>query len=211
MARRSPEDPKAIQKASMHRPIAPKKFYGGGTATPQRETVLFYRDQVETSTRHNEHRQQILVTDPPELTEVFSPHRSVHPSVAKAFPPTVTIEATEHDVVIVVRADDNKRRGGVVNERLIVDEDVVAELHPSMQQPSLSQRRAQNILDTWAIFLPARSVNEELGDYLEDINRRATAGQGRFKIYLRMLASMFWTGVNAVGYFLKAIGKRKAA
>jgi len=71
--------------------------------------------------------------------------------------------------------------------------------------------RALRVLDSLALILPARIATEELGDYIGDINRRAAAGQSCWKIYLRMLAAMFWTGVNAVGYFLKEIWTRKAA
>ena len=71
-------------------------------------------------------------------------------------------------------------------------------------------RHAARVLDGWSIVLPSRIVKEELGDYLEDINRRAAAGQ-RFPVYLRLFAAMFWTGVNAVGYLLKQIGSRKTA
>jgi hypothetical protein len=71
-------------------------------------------------------------------------------------------------------------------------------------------RKAANVLDGWAILLPARVFKEDLGGYLEDINRRADEGQ-RFRLYLRVLAAMFWTGVNSFGYFLKEVGKTKSA
>ena len=71
-------------------------------------------------------------------------------------------------------------------------------------------RKVASVLDGWAIVLPARIVTEELGDYLEDINRRALEGQ-RFRLCLRMVAAMFWTSVNAVGYYLKEVGKTKSA
>jgi hypothetical protein len=71
-------------------------------------------------------------------------------------------------------------------------------------------RRAATFLDGWAVIMPQRIVNEELGDYIEDINRRAGEGQ-RWRVAVRVLAAMFWTGVNAIGYFLKQIGKQKAA
>lgn len=65
-------------------------------------------------------------------------------------------------------------------------------------------------LDTWSVVLPARIKNEELGDYIEDIRRRAAQGQ-RILAWLRLIFAAFWTGVNAVGYLLKELGNRKAA
>lgn len=88
--------------------------------------------------------------------------------------------------------------------RLLIEESLRIRRHRWTQQ------RALSTLDTWALLLPERIATEILGDYVEDINRRTAAGQGRFKIYVRMLAAMFWTGVNAVGYFLKEVGKQKA-
>jgi hypothetical protein len=75
---------------------------------------------------------------------------------------------------------------------------------------ALRVRRAVIVLDAWAAFLPPRISTEVLGDYLEDTRRRAADGQ-RLMIYVRALSALFWTAVNAVGYFLKEIGKRKAA
>lgn len=71
-----------------------------------------------------------------------------------------------------------------------------------------AQRSTTKALDLWAAFLPIRISNEVLGDYLEDINRRAACRQ-HWALYLRALSAMFWTGVNAVGYFLKEVGSRK--
>jgi len=73
-----------------------------------------------------------------------------------------------------------------------------------------AQRTAQKVLDLWAILLPTRIANEDLGDYLEDIHRLSAAGQSRWIIYLRCVVAVFWTGANTVGYFWKAIGKTKS-
>jgi hypothetical protein len=80
-------------------------------------------------------------------------------------------------------------------------------------EPLAIDRRvsARTVLDCWAALLPSRVLNEELGDYLEDIARRTTDGQGRFRIGLRVVSAMFWTGLNAVGYALKLLGKHKSA
>jgi hypothetical protein len=71
--------------------------------------------------------------------------------------------------------------------------------------------RAAGWLDNLALVLPTRIVNEDLGDVLEQINRRAMQGQSSFKIYLRTLSSMFWLIANAIGYLVRAVGARKSA
>lgn len=70
--------------------------------------------------------------------------------------------------------------------------------------------RASAILEGWAAVLPARIVNEELGDYLEDIHRRVAAGQ-RSWVVVRVMAAIFWTGVNAWRYLLDQLRRRKTA
>lgn len=73
------------------------------------------------------------------------------------------------------------------------------------------QQRIANILDGWATILPKRVVNEELGDYLEDISKRIAAGQ-TWKPRLRLLSAIFWTGINAIGYTVKdLLGRRQAS
>jgi hypothetical protein len=69
------------------------------------------------------------------------------------------------------------------------------------------RRVAASVLDVWAIFLPQRIVNEDLADYLQDINRRIAKGQ-RWKAYLRVVAAIFWTGVNAVRHFQSQVSKK---
>jgi hypothetical protein len=70
-------------------------------------------------------------------------------------------------------------------------------------------RRAAWILDGFASVLPARVVNEDLGDYVEDVNHRCVRGQ-RLLVWLRVATAIGWTAVNTVGYALKALGKRQA-
>jgi len=72
------------------------------------------------------------------------------------------------------------------------------------------QISALSILDAWAAVLPARIVNEDLGDYIDDISRRKAAGQ-RFLVCLRVVAAMFWTGFNTLGYVLKKLRRRSGA
>jgi hypothetical protein len=74
-----------------------------------------------------------------------------------------------------------------------------------------ASRRALNILDTLVLVLPERIVNEVLGDFVEDINRRAKQGQSNSKIYVRAAAAAFWVLTNTVGYLLKSLGVRKGA
>ena len=69
-------------------------------------------------------------------------------------------------------------------------------------------RRAMGLLDAWSALLPARVAREDLGDYIELIAERLEKGQN-WLVYVNTAGAMFWTGVNAVGYFLKETGKRK--
>ena len=72
------------------------------------------------------------------------------------------------------------------------------------------REQAHRLLDFWALFLPARIAAEDLGDYFEDINRRALSGQ-RWLLALRVAAAIFWTGVAAVDYNFKHLRKKLAA
>lgn len=78
-------------------------------------------------------------------------------------------------------------------------------LHEELELNSISLR-CQRVLDCWALILPARVVSEDLGDYLEDINRRARNGH-RWRAYVRLVAAICWTGINAVGYTLRELWK----
>jgi hypothetical protein len=73
-----------------------------------------------------------------------------------------------------------------------------------------SRNRSYGVLDAWSAILPARIVKEEIGDYLEDIHRRAKEGQ-HWQIYLRVASAMFWTLINSIGYALKALGNKQGA
>ncbi len=57
--------------------------------------------------------------------------------------------------------------------------------------------RAKRWLDTWSLCLPQRVANEDLGGYIEEIEARAATGAPAWKIYLRMLAAIFWTACNS--------------
>src|SRR6266536_1382434 len=80
-----------------------------------------------------------------------------------------------------------------------VDEAFVKQFHASSEESLLKQfktmqkkTRAAGVLDSWAALLPQRVVNEEIGDYLEDIRRRAAEGQ-RLNIGVRVISAIFWT------------------
>lgn len=75
---------------------------------------------------------------------------------------------------------------------------------------STCKERAYNVLNVWAAFLPARISQEDLGDYLEDIDRRLQRNDSPCIIYIRVAAAVFWTGVNTVSYFLKAIRQKSS-
>jgi len=70
-----------------------------------------------------------------------------------------------------------------------------------------SQRRLMTLLDRWARALPARIVNEELGDWLEVIDARLRTGKN---VRLQVFAAVISTGFNASLYALKALWKRRA-
>jgi hypothetical protein len=71
------------------------------------------------------------------------------------------------------------------------------------------RQQAERVLDTWAIWMPDRVVDEQLGDALEDINRRIREDQPRWAIRLKVAATMFWLTVHSIGYFLTTSGIRK--
>jgi hypothetical protein len=70
--------------------------------------------------------------------------------------------------------------------------------------------RATSCLETVSLVLPSRVVNEEIGDWCERIDSLSAEGRA-WKIYATLVAALFWTFTNTVGYFVKAIGKRQAS
>jgi hypothetical protein len=54
-------------------------------------------------------------------------------------------------------------------------------------------------------------AKEQIGDYVEDINRRCALGQ-RWLVWMRVVSAIFWTSWNAFGFIVQhALGKQKAA
>ena len=76
---------------------------------------------------------------------------------------------------------------------------------------ALRAQRPSRWLDRWGAILPPRIVNEELGDYIEDINRRASEGQSAIWLWLRAGAAVFWTLINAVGYWKTQLGRKRTS
>ncbi len=68
---------------------------------------------------------------------------------------------------------------------------------------------ASRVLDGWGAILPSRIFKEDLGDYIEDTGRRAREGQ-RFGVWIRVTAAVFWTGLNAISFAMKLLGKKRA-
>jgi hypothetical protein len=73
---------------------------------------------------------------------------------------------------------------------------------PSVRRQASRQARIASALDVWGGLLPIRIANEDLGEFLEDINRRIDEGQ-RVMPYVRTASALFWTAVNSIGYLRK--------
>jgi len=80
----------------------------------------------------------------------------------------------------------------------------------STRSPATPNQRTLRVLDFWSAFLPARISCEDLGDYLEDIAFRTKKGDSRWVIYLVATSAIFWTGLNALSYRLKAIRQKSS-
>jgi hypothetical protein len=89
--------------------------------------------------------------------------------------------------------------------------DTDSSAQPRNQRPDMLRARCGRILDIWSVWMPQRLVNEEVGDFLENINRRINEEQSRWLIWTRVIAAMLWLTVHSVGYFLKASGIRKSS
>jgi len=72
-----------------------------------------------------------------------------------------------------------------------------------------SERNAVSLLDCWAAFLPARIAKEDVGDYIEDIHRRAKQGE-RWQIWVRVVAAIIWTTINTAGCVAKNLFGKSA-
>lgn len=64
---------------------------------------------------------------------------------------------------------------------------------------------AVRILGGIAAFVPKRLRNEEIGDALEYL---AAADCPRWAIYVKLISTLFWVGVNAIREFRSSVGQR---
>jgi hypothetical protein len=80
---------------------------------------------------------------------------------------------------------------------------------PTRRRNLPNRERVCSLLDCWSALLPTRIAQEDLGDFIEVIMRRIDAGQ-RWRVYLNVASAIFWTGLNAIGYAMKAVGKKSA-
>ena len=97
---------------------------------------------------------------------------------------------------------------------LKIPRDILAVAHrPLRSRRSASRTSTQSalqVLEVWAAVLPARIAKEDLGDYVENIHHGTQRGEPGWLIYVRCGAAIFWTGLNALSYALKAIGRQKS-
>ncbi|MBI4450270.1 hypothetical protein HY634_04375 [Candidatus Uhrbacteria bacterium] len=85
-----------------------------------------------------------------------------------------------------------------------------AEFFEEQQRCHKRKRRVQSVLEAWTAVLPPRILNEDFGDWVEDLNRRLARGQ-KWLVWLRVCACVFWTVVNSIGYIAgKARRDRRA-
>ena len=102
---------------------------------------------------------------------------------------------------IAARADELKRSATPAATLTIL----LAEL---ISQRSNRVTRATRLLDAWSALLPQRIVNEEVGDYVEDVRRRSAEGQ-KLLVWLRCAMCIFWTGFNTLGYLVRGVKRVK--
>lgn len=70
-------------------------------------------------------------------------------------------------------------------------------------------RSPLRLIEIWATLLPMRVVSEDLGDYVDEVNRLRR--EGRYKSsWACALSALIWTSINAVGYTLRQLGRAKA-
>ena len=74
----------------------------------------------------------------------------------------------------------------------------------------LPLRRAERIFDLVAIAVPRRVRDEEIGDALEDIRRRALTGRPVWQIYAKTASTIIWILINSIRELMSAaLGKAK--
>jgi hypothetical protein len=216
----APSDLEKLRNALAHGGEDARFFSSGIRIEPEhkRDTFRFWKDTRDSQNEHFRPTSEPTAStragwskiDQARLERVEKTRREVFEALSKFDAPAKSLKIStdgildpDAEVVIRVGPDDEPQSVTFAREQIVIQ---TAASDPPCEPP----HRVLNTLDIWGALLPTRIFNEELGDFIEDINRRAMEGQ-RCGVYLRMIAAMFWTGVNAVGYFLKEIGKRKAA
>ncbi|MGK4001117.1 hypothetical protein WMF31_00730 [Sorangium sp. So ce1036] len=63
-----------------------------------------------------------------------------------------------------------------------------------------------------ALFLPKRLVDEEIGDAVEEISLQLQRSPARWPVYLKIVTTVFWVMVHAIGYLVSQLkGVRRAS
>jgi hypothetical protein len=66
-------------------------------------------------------------------------------------------------------------------------------------------------LDTFALFLPTRVANEEIGDALEDIKRRVVRGCPPWHVWAKVVSTIIWASLHAIATVWSPGGGKKGA
>jgi hypothetical protein len=69
--------------------------------------------------------------------------------------------------------------------------------------------KTEGILNTVSAFVPKRVAGEELGDLMEDVNRRLARGERKL-VYVSLVVATICAIASTVGYLVRAVGIRKA-
>ncbi len=71
------------------------------------------------------------------------------------------------------------------------------------------------MFDVFSLILPTRLANEEIGDAMEDIERRIARGCPAWHVWVKIISTMFWALAHAAGSIVRpggeATGERKGA
>ena len=82
---------------------------------------------------------------------------------------------------------------------------------PGQDRPRNDLRIVASSFGFVSMLLPTRLANEEFGDALEDIHRRADKGDPVWHLYLVMVSAIFWAFVHAPKYVLSSGEKKRGA
>lgn len=85
----------------------------------------------------------------------------------------------------------------------------VTSAKPPSTAPAL--RVARNVIGIASAILPARIADEELGDAMEDIERRIAVGRPMSEIRLKIWASVGWAVFHSATYAVRRTGRAFSA